>query len=52
MNEQALSAATKKLIDAGYTIEPDAGVPGLYWVNGRELTIGQIIHLASELPSN
>lgn len=39
-------AAIAVLRAEGATIEP-SDVAGLTWVNGRELTIGQVIHLAN-----
>lgn len=43
-----LQRAIRSLMAAGATVEP-ADIPGLYNVNGRELTTGQVIDFASKV---
>jgi hypothetical protein len=48
MDGALVTAAIKALRGAGYTVE-FADIPGLYYVNGRELTRGQVVDLVRQL---
>lgn len=42
----AFMAAIEKLKAEGHRVERDERLPGLTWVDDRELTIAQVIHVA------
>jgi hypothetical protein len=44
--EAALQSAVERLRAAGHDVVPADNVPGLFFVNGRELTINQVLSVA------
>jgi len=43
-----IAIAIRRLIEHGHQVQPADTVPGLYVVDGRELTTGQVIDLARQ----
>lgn len=47
-----LREAIELLVSSGHDVVATDDVPGLFWVDGRELTINQVIQLSRKLSNN